>query len=235
MRPTSPSRSATSKVKIPDFRNSSEPGQKLVRTWSETRDVDVDPPPTPPPSPRGWISHRWGARSPGRDVLGPNRERRKDNFDVVSFDTRYNTFWWSRYVRGGTGRRVGQNLDFKGDSTQAEFAAVCRSERVPRGKTPSCGDWTPCVGRAGHRVVYQGFQPVSNFDDAFAERGAVCPAPVARLRLRLRLASFGYILITYALFCSHCASDGVCQAPNCGVAACVLGCHIGPGRLHGHE
>jgi len=235
VRPTSPSRSATSKVKIPDFRNSSEPRQNLVRTSSEPRQKLETSTWTPlfPPSPVGRIIIRWGARSPGRDVLGPNRERRKDNFDVVSFDTRYNTFWWSRYVRGGTGRRVGQNLDFKGDSTQAEFAAVCRSERVPRGKTSSCGDWTPCVGRAGHRVVYQGFQPVSNFDDAFAERGAVCPAPVARLRLRL--ASFGYILITYALFCSHCASDGVCQAPNCGVAAGVLGCHIGPGRLHRHE
>ena len=35
MRPTSPSRSATSKVKIPDFRNSSEPGQKLeTSTWT---------------------------------------------------------------------------------------------------------------------------------------------------------------------------------------------------------
>ena len=45
MRPTSPSRSATSKVKIPDFRNSSEPRQKLeTSTWTPVRTGTGDPP-----------------------------------------------------------------------------------------------------------------------------------------------------------------------------------------------
>lgn len=46
MRPTSPSRSATSKVKIPDFRNSSETRQNLVRNSRRRRG-----PPRPRPRP----------------------------------------------------------------------------------------------------------------------------------------------------------------------------------------